>query len=205
MIDSRSRWLVGSSSSSASGRISRMRASATRIFQPPESAPTSPSIISWLKPRPGEDLARPRLERVAAELLEARLHLAEALDELVHLVGAVRDRPARPRARASSAATASTGPGAVHRLGDDAAARHLADVLAEVADGDAAIDRDLAVVGLLLAGDQPEDGRLAGAVGADEADLLAAVDRRRGLEEEDLLAVLLADVVETDHVRSGRL
>ena len=29
-----------------SGRISRMRASATRIFQPPESAPTSPSIIS---------------------------------------------------------------------------------------------------------------------------------------------------------------
>ena len=40
--------------------------------------------------------------------------------------------------------------GAVHHLGDGAAARHLADVLAEVADGDAAIDRDLAFVGLLL-------------------------------------------------------
>ena len=41
-------------------------------------------------------------------------------------------------------------PGAVHHLGDGAAARHLADVLAEIADGDAAIDRDLALVGLLL-------------------------------------------------------
>jgi hypothetical protein len=29
-----------------------MRARATRIFQPPESAPTSPAIISGLKPRP---------------------------------------------------------------------------------------------------------------------------------------------------------
>ena len=36
--------------------------------------------------------------------------------------------------------------GAIHRLGDSAAARHLADVLAEVADGDAAIAGDLAFV-----------------------------------------------------------
>ena len=51
----------------------------------------------------------------------------------------------------SSARDRGDGPGAVHRLGDGAAARHLADVLAEVADGHAAIDRDLALVGLLLA------------------------------------------------------
>ncbi len=43
---SMSRWFDGSSSSITSGRIKRMRASATRIFQPPESLPTSPSIIS---------------------------------------------------------------------------------------------------------------------------------------------------------------
>jgi hypothetical protein len=156
----------------ASGRISRMRASATRIFQPPDSAPTSPSIISWLKPRPGQHLARAALERIAVELLEARLHLAVALDDRVHLVGAVGighgglelrqlGRDLADRARA------------VHHLGHGAAAGHLADVLAEIADGDAAIDRDLALVGLLLAGDHAEQRRLAGAVGADEADLLA--------------------------------
>ena len=44
MMDSRSRWLVGSSISRTSGRPSSTRARATRIFQPPESAPTSPSI-----------------------------------------------------------------------------------------------------------------------------------------------------------------
>ena len=52
MSDSRSRWFEGSSSSIASGRMSRMRARATRIFQPPDSCPTSPSIISCEKPRP---------------------------------------------------------------------------------------------------------------------------------------------------------
>ena len=35
-----------------SGRPSSTRARATRIFQPPERAPTSPSIWSSLKPRP---------------------------------------------------------------------------------------------------------------------------------------------------------
>ena len=73
--------------------------------------------------------------------------------------------------------------GAVHRLGDDAAAAHLADVLAEVADGHAAIDGDLALVGLLLADDHPEDRGLAGAVRTDEPDLLAPVEAlptRRG-------------------------
>src|ERR1022692_3923027 len=46
MIDSMSRWLVGSSISSTSGRPSSTRASATRIFQPPDNAPASPSIWS---------------------------------------------------------------------------------------------------------------------------------------------------------------
>ena len=68
--------------------------------------------------------------------------------------------------------------GAVHHLGDRAPARHLADVLAEIADRHAAIDRDLALVGLLLAGDHAEQRRLAGAVGPDEPDLLALLERR---------------------------
>ena len=62
---------------------------------------------------------------------------------------------------------------------------------------------DLALVGLLLAGDHAEQRGLAGAVGADEADLLALQERGRGLDEEDLVAVLLADVVETNHDHRG--
>ena len=45
-IDSMSRWLVGSSISRTSGRPSSARAIATRIFHPPDRAPTSPSIHS---------------------------------------------------------------------------------------------------------------------------------------------------------------
>ena len=91
------------------------------------------------------------------------------------------------------------GTGAIHHLGHGAAAGHLADVLVEIADGDAAIGRDLAFVGQLLAGDHPEQRGLAGAVRADEADLLALVEGGGGFDEEDLVAGLLADVVEADH------
>ena len=67
-----------------------MRASATRIFQPPESLPTSSSHDLVAEAEAGEDLARARLERVAAQLVEARLRVAEALDELLELVRARR-------------------------------------------------------------------------------------------------------------------
>ena len=70
--------------------MSRMRASATRIFQPPESLPTSSVDDLVAKAEPGEDLARARLERVAAELVEARLRVAEALDERSSSSGARR-------------------------------------------------------------------------------------------------------------------
>jgi hypothetical protein len=44
---------------------------------------------------------------------------------------------------------------------------------------------------------------VAGAVGTDEADLLPLLDCHGGLNEEDLVAILLADVVETNHMRTG--
>ena len=87
MIDSMSRWFVGSSISSTSGRPSSTRAIATRIFQPPDSAPTSPSIRSSSKPRPCSTSRACALERVAAEVLVLLLHLAEAREDRVHLVG----------------------------------------------------------------------------------------------------------------------
>src|SRR5205823_4746836 len=69
---------------------------------------------------------------------------------------------------------------------------------------DAAVDRDLALVGLLLFVDEPEERRLARAVGPDQADVLAAVDDRRCLDEENLLSVLLADAVEADQMSRSR-
>ncbi len=89
--------------------------------------------------------------------------------------------------------------GAVHDFGDCAAAGHLADVLAEIADRDAAIEGHLAFVGCLLPRDHPEQRRLSGPVGTDEADLLALLEGCRSFDEEDLVADLLADVIETDH------
>jgi hypothetical protein len=94
------------------------------------------------------------------------------------------------------------GAGAVHHLRHRAATRHLAHVLAEIADGNAPIDRYLALVGLLLARDHPEQRRLARPIGADQADLLSLQERRGRLDEEDLVAILLADVVETNHVHT---
>lgn len=78
-------------------------------------------------------------------------------------------------------------------------ARHVADILAEIADGDAAIDLHLALVGLLLAGDHAKQSRLAGAVRPDKTDLLTLLQGGRSLDEDDLAAVLLADVFKTDH------
>jgi hypothetical protein len=85
------------------------------------------------------------------------------------------------------------------RLVEHRPPRHLLDVLPEVADGQLLRHRHVAVVGRFLAGDHPEERRLAGAVGADEADLFARVELEGGVDEEDLPAVLLADAVERDH------
>ena len=145
----------------------------------------------------GQDLPGPGLEAVAAQLVEAGLDVAEPLDQLLHLVGAVRIGQ-RVLQLVKLGGHRRDRTGAVHGLGHGAAPRHLADVLREVAHGDAAVDGDLPLVRLLLAGDEPEERRLPGAVGADQPDLLAAVDDRRGLDEEDLVAVLHGDGVETD-------
>jgi hypothetical protein len=148
--------------------------------------------------QPGQDLPGPGLERVTAELVETGLHLSEARQHRVELAGAPR---VGQRVLELSQLHAHRGDlaRAGHHLGDGGAAGHLAHVLAEVADADAAIDRHLALVGRLLLHDQTKDGGLAGAVGADQAHLFPAVDGRRRLHEQDLGAVLLADLVEPDH------
>ena len=76
---------------------------------------------------------------------------------------------------------------------------HLLDVLPEVADRQPLRDRHLAFVGRLLADDHAEQRGLAGAVRADQADPLAGVELERGVDEQDLPAVLLADAREGNH------
>jgi hypothetical protein len=78
--------------------------------------------------------------------------------------------------------------------------------LREVADGDELRAGDRARVGLGLAGEDPEQGRLPGAVGADEADPVAGTDRERRGADEDALAELDADVDGGDQgVTSGNI
>ena len=55
---SRSRWLVGSSSSSRFGRRRTISASARRDFSPPENGPTGASAISPRKSKPPRKLRR---------------------------------------------------------------------------------------------------------------------------------------------------
>ena len=81
---------------------------------------------------------------------------------------------------------------------------HLFHVLAEIADGELLGNGDVAFVGLFLAHDHAKQRGLAGAVGADQADLLARVQLKRRVDENQLLAVLLVDTGKRNH-RTSRL
>src|ERR1700704_3213319 len=117
------------------------------------------------------------------------LHLAIARDDVLHLVRALRIGH-RVLQLLQLGRYLGYGAGTVHHLGHRTAATHLADVLAEVADGDTAIDGHLTLVRLLLTRDHAEQRRLAGSIRTDEADLLAPLQRRRGFDEEEVVAVL---------------
>ncbi len=145
-----------------------------------------------------QHLARLRLEAVAAEVLVLLLHLAEAREDrsmssawsgsAIACCSASSSWCRSPRRPLPAIASSST-----------ERPRHLLDVLAEVADRQLLRHRDVAFVRRFLADDHPEQRRLAGAVGTDEADLLARIELERGVDEEHLPAVLLADAGEGNH------
>ena len=88
---------------------------------------------------------------------------------------------------------------AENRLVQHRAARAFLDVLPEVADRQLLRDRNLALVGHFFAGDQAEQRRLAGSVRADQADGLSGIELKRGVDEKNLPAVLLADAGQRNH------
>ena len=118
---------------------------------------------------PGEDPASLRLHAVAAERLEPMLEAAVLVDQLRELLVVVRVLHlgldvAHPALDAAHLA------GAGQYLGQHAATAALRHLLAQVADHDVAGAGDRPGVGLLVAGDELEQRRLAGAVGPDDRD-----------------------------------
>ncbi len=150
------------------------------------------------KAQPMQHFARLRLQRVAAQMLVLFLHLAEALQNAIHLVRALgifhgalqRFQLMMQIARAAAARD---------RLIQHRPALHLLHVLPEIADVQPLGNRDLAFVGLLFADDHAEERRLARAVGANQADLLAGVQLKRSVDKNQLLAVLLIDIGKRNH------
>ena len=153
-----------------------------------------------LEAQPVQHLARLRFERVAAQVLVLLLHLAEALQDAVHLVRRCSGSSmACCRASSSwcrSPSAAAAGDGFVqHR-----AALHLLHVLAEVADGAASWEPRPR---LRRATSSPTIMRksvvLPEPFGPDQPDLLAGVQLKGGVDEDQLLAVLLVDVGKGNH------
>ncbi len=79
------------------------------------------------------------------------------------------------------------------------AALHLFYILAEIADVEALGNGDRAIVRLLFAHDHAEESGFARAVGANQAHLFAGVQLEGSVDEDQLLAVLFADVGKRDH------
>ncbi len=146
----------------------------------------------------GQHLACAGFQRIAVQFLEALQHLAIAVHYGFQFTRLIRIDHGRLEL-GHFGGQGADGTDTVHHRGDRALARHLADVLAEIADRHSGIDRDQSVVGLLLTGDHAEQRRLAGAVRSDKPDLFALLDAHRGFDEQDLVAVLLGDIVEADH------
>ena len=142
-----------------------------------------------------------RLERVAAEMLVFLLHFAEAGEDAVHVVG-LRGIFHGVLQGFQLVVQIADAPAAGDGFIEDRAALHLLHVLAEVADGQLLGNRDLAFVGRFLADHHAEERGLAGAVGTDQADLLAGVQLKGGVDEDQLLAVLLVDIGKRNHRNS---
>ncbi len=120
------------------------------------------------------------------------LDLTEALEDLVHVIGAIGVAKCVLKVGELVVQIAQP-PAAGNGLVQHRASGHLFDVLAKVADGQLLRHEDFAVVGVLLAGDHPEERGLARAIGTDEPDLFTGIELERGVDEENLAAVLLAD------------
>ena len=138
----------------------------------------------------GQDAPRLRLEAVAAERLEPMLEpavLVHQLGELVvvgRLLELLLDVAHAPLDAAHLA-------GAGEHVGERRPPAALGDLLAQVADDRVPGSRDRSAVGGLVAGDQLEQRRLAGAVRSDDREAPPGADHQADVAEQVLRRVAL--------------
>src|SRR5678816_247107 len=77
--------------------------------------------------------------------------------------------------------------------------RHFLDVLTEVPHSESFRDRNIALVGRFLPHNHPEECCLTRAVRPHKADLLARIELKAGIYEENLASILLADSGKRNH------
>ena len=174
---SASRWLVGSSSSRTSRVLEQRRGQQRAGLLAAREAPQRAVAGSrWSIAEAAADLLRARLGRPGAGGLGA-LERVRVGVEVVRARGA-RRAPRRPRRAASWSSV-------VERR-----------VAAPPAAGSRRVrwSGDRAAVGLLAAGEQAQQRRLAGAVGADEAGAVAGVEGQRQPFEEGRAVIALRQV-----------
>ena len=146
----------------------------------------------------GEDGLGPRFEVVAATLLKDLDGLAVAFKQVGQLVighglGHRLLHFPDPAGEGDEVA------GGRHHLGLHRASGHFADILGKITDNGLLGTADLALIRLFFAGYESEDGGLASPVRADQAGAGGGEYLQAGVVEENLTAVLFADIGEMDH------
>ena len=199
-----SRWFDGSSSSIRFGSASSSLASISRFCSPPLSDSTG--CVKALGP---EAAGRPAPARSCDRGCRRR-------GGAVRAAGGRSGRPAacaRPRPSVSAMASATdcascsraiSPARALLGLVPERAARLPLRLLLEIAEMDRRVETDRAAVGVVLAGQDAQQRRLAAAVGADQPDPLARADLERHPVQHRLGAEVLFDTVnfEKDHPRT---
>ena len=191
--DSMSRWLVGSSSSSRSGSPASARASEARVSSPPENVRERAVEVARRGSRARAASRRsPLAPVVAAGVLEPRLGGRRSASSVASSVRAARPSPARARPARASIASSSLAAGEhVVAQGQLALARRA---LVVQRDPRALREHELAAVDRGLAGEHPQQRRLARAVAPGQRHPVAALELERDAAQQRLARHVLGEV-----------
>ena len=148
-----------------------------------------------------QDRVRFGLEPIAAERLEAMLQITVPRRQHVAL-RARRRGESRGDLLHLALDLPYVGESGEHR-GENRPLRARRGLLGQIANGRLARPHDASLVRLLDAGQQPAEGRLAGAVGADQPDALAIGNPPRQADEDRLACVALGNGLGLDHRVTG--
>ena len=178
-----SRWLLGSSSSITSGADSSSLASISRLCWPPLNVSTGRSIILAAEAEAVQHLFDAVVDVegvvVAEQFVEAIVARCQAF--ALRFIGRFGQR------LGGADHVVVGGEQFVERglgLGEQGAAGGEVRLLAQQGHARAGVQADVAVVGLVEAGQQAQQRGLAGAVGADQADALAGVQLEADVLEQ---------------------